>query len=62
MVIEEQIGMIEKSDTIAAVLGGFLIVQIIAEQVIFRYLSKKYWSIVFPYNSAMVKRSKFRFG
>ena len=42
MVIEEQIGMIEKSDTIAAVLGGFLIVQIIAEQVIFRYLSKKY--------------------
>ncbi len=34
--------MIEKSDTIAVVLGGFLIVQIIAEQVIFRYLSKKY--------------------
>lgn len=41
-VILEAFGMIEKSDTIAVVLGGFLIVQIIAEQVIFRYLSKKY--------------------
>lgn len=41
-VIFEAFGIIEKSDTVAAVLGGFLIVQIIAEQIIFRYLSKKY--------------------
>lgn len=41
-VILEAFGIIEKSDTIAVVLGGFLIVQLVAEQVIFRYLSKKY--------------------
>jgi len=41
-VILEAFGIIEKSDTTAVVLGGFLIVQIIAEQVIFRYLAKKY--------------------
>ena len=41
-VILEAFGIIEKSDTAAVVLGGFLIVQIVAEQVIFRYLSKKY--------------------
>lgn len=41
-VILEAFGVIEKSDTAAGVLGGFLIVQLIAEQVIFRYLSKKY--------------------
>ncbi len=41
-VILEAFGIIEKSDTIAVVLGGLLIVQLIAEQVIFRYLSKKY--------------------
>ncbi len=41
-VILEAFGIIEKSDTVVGILGGFLIVQIIAEQVIFRHLSKKY--------------------
>ena len=41
-VMLEAFGIIEKSDTVAGILGGFLIVQLIVEQVIFRYLSKKY--------------------
>ncbi len=41
-VILEAFGIIEKSDTVVGILGGFLIVQIIAELVIFRHLSKKY--------------------
>lgn len=41
-VILEAFGILESSDTAAGVLGGFLVVQLFAEQVIFRYLSKKY--------------------
>ncbi len=41
-VILEAFGIIESSDTAAGILGGFLILQIIAELVILRYLSKKY--------------------
>jgi len=41
-VMLEAFGVIEHSDAIAAVLGGFLILQILAERVIFRYLGKRY--------------------
>ena len=40
--ILDAFGILENADTIVLVLGGFMILQVIAESVIFRYISKKY--------------------